>query len=147
MDWEAVFDESYPEPGASEDGLRRLVADIGLPLPAEYLALLRWSDGGEFRTGKRWFQFFPAVDPIHGVLAMREGYELPRYMPGALPIAFNGGGTFYVFDVRQPMIGGEYPVCCTRAGNLGWAPDECVRISNTFLEACQGRTNVDSLLS
>src|SRR5262245_47348898 len=27
------------------------------PLPPAYLAFLEWSNGGEFRTGERWFQF------------------------------------------------------------------------------------------
>src|SRR5262245_65909395 len=52
------------------------------PLPPAYLSLLRWSDGGEFRTGERWFQFFPTLDPQHGVRAMLLAYHLPEYMPG-----------------------------------------------------------------
>src|SRR5262245_18206590 len=40
------------------------------PLPPPYLSLLRWSNGGAFRTGERWFQFFPALDDAHGLRAM-----------------------------------------------------------------------------
>jgi hypothetical protein len=52
------------------------------PLPVAYLSLLRWSNGGEFRTGERWFQFFPALCAQHGVRAMMVAYQLPQYMPG-----------------------------------------------------------------
>jgi hypothetical protein len=113
------------------------------PLPPSYLALLRWSNGGEFQTGKRIFQFFPAVDPGHGVRAMLLGYNLPQYMPGALPFAFNGGGTFYLFDRRAAPCNGEYPVVCAHSGNLGWEPDACVQIATSFVEACQGTSDVD----
>jgi len=114
-------------------------------LPSSYLSLLRWSNGGWCRTGEREFGFFPALGEQHGVRAMMLAYHLPEYMPGALPIAFNGGGTFYVFDMRRPAVSGEYPVVCVRAGNLGWDPDECWRVADTFLAACRGPTNVDDL--
>ena len=68
------------------------------PLPPSYLSFLRSSNGGEFRTGERWFQFFPALDRQHGVRAMMLGYHLPEYMPGAVPIAFDGCGGFYLLD-------------------------------------------------
>ena len=114
-------------------------------LPPSYLALLRWSNGGEFRRGERWFQFFPAHDPKDGVRAMLLAYHLPGYMPGALPFAFNGGGTFYLFDMRQEAVGGEYPVVCSHSGNLGWGPDESIQIAESFEAACCGTVNVDKL--
>lgn len=76
---------------------------------------------------------------------MMLAYHLPEYMPGALPIAFNGGGTFYLFDMREPAKKGEYPVVCSHSGKLGWDTDECVRIADSFLSACQGSVNVDDL--
>jgi hypothetical protein len=115
------------------------------PLPASYLSLLRWSNGGEFCTGERWFQFFPALDPRHGVRAMMLAYHLPQYMPGALPIAFNGEGTLYLLDLRQPASNGEYPVVCARAGNLGWGPDAVWSIAATLEEACRGTDSVEDL--
>jgi hypothetical protein len=114
------------------------------PLPPAYLAFLHWSNGGEFRTGKRWFQFFSAFDAGHGVRAMLLAY-LPQYMPGALPFAFNGGGTFYLFDMREAAKRGEYPIVCSHSGNLGWKPDECFPTAKTFAAACRGTKNVDDL--
>ncbi|AMV24962.1 hypothetical protein VT84_11225 [Gemmata sp. SH-PL17] len=114
-------------------------------LPASYLAFLRWSNGGAFRTGGREFGFFPALGSGCGVRAMMLGYELPEYMPGALPIAFNGGGTFYLLDMRKPARNGEYPIVCSHSGNLGWDADECVPIADSFPNACRGTVNVDEL--
>jgi hypothetical protein len=115
------------------------------PLPSAYLAFLRWSNGGEFRTGERWLQVFPALDPRHGARAMMLAYQLPEYMPGALPFAFNGGGTFYLFDMRLPAAAGEYPVVCSHSGSLGWEPAECVQVAESFEGVCRGSVNVDEL--
>jgi len=115
------------------------------PLPAAYLGFLAWSDGGEFRTGDRWFQFFSTLDPGHGVRAVLLAYHLPQHMPGALPFAFNGGGTFYLFDLRQPAVAGEYPIVCSHAGSQGWEPDAHVRVADSFEAACRGTVCVDDL--
>jgi hypothetical protein len=117
----------------------------GRPIPAMYLSLLRWSNGGEFRSGKRWFQFFPALDPVHGVRAMMLAYQLPFYMPGALPIALNGEGILYLFDMRGPPVGGEYSVVCAHAGHLGWETKACWVAAETLLEACRSSVHVDEL--
>lgn len=186
MDWDAVFDEALPEPGATAEALARFVTGVARPLsaaevaaanagqrnpfppgdplhpawwpidparwviptrplPPPYLSFLRWSDGGWFRTGRREFGFFGTLDPGGGVRAMMLAYQLPEYMPGAVPIAFDGGGTFYLFDLREPPVDGEYPVVCAHAGNLGWEPDESWRIADSFLGACRGTVEVHDL--
>lgn len=66
-------------------------------------------------------------------------------MPQSLAFALNGGGTLYLFDMRGPAVGGEYPVVCSHAGNPGWSAEECVRIADSFPEACRGTINVDDL--
>ena len=115
------------------------------PLPSAYLSLLRWADGGEFRTGERWFQFFPTLDAGQGVRAMTLAYAVPQYMPGAMPVAFNGGGTFYLLDMRLPAVGGEYPIVCAHAGYLAWKPGACREVADSFAAACRGTVNVDDL--
>lgn len=118
-DWSSIFDEAYPVAGACPADLDRLAAEVGRPLPPSYRSFLSWSNGGEFRTGSRWLEVFPAIGPIHGVLAISEAYEVQRHMPAALPVAFNGGGTFHPFDLRRPAVGGEYSLVCAHSGNLG----------------------------
>ncbi len=186
VDWSAVFDEAYPEAGASADTLAQFATSFGSPLskfeaktikagqqnpfpthdplhatyrsfdpalwnlpngplPKAYLDFLKWSNGGEFRTGRRWFQFFPVMDPSHGVRAMLLAYHLPQYMPGALPIASNGGGTFYLFDMRQSPPYGEYSVVGAHSGSLGWQADKCIQVADSFLTACRDPRDIDEL--
>ena len=78
---------------------------------------------------------------------MMTGHQLPEYMPGALPIAFNGGGTFYLLDMRGSAVGGEYPVVCAHAGYLSWEPDACRVVANTLEATCRGTVNIDDLRS
>lgn len=111
------------------------------PLPPAYLSLLQWSNGGEFRTGERWFQFFPT----HDLRPILLSYCLPEYMPYALPFAFNGSGTFYLFDLRSPAVDGEYPIVCAHAGNLGWEPEACFALAGSFITLCQGTLEIDKL--
>lgn len=107
-------------------------------LPQTYLDFLRWSNGGAFRKGTKWFNPIFKTDEVRGYTL---SYELPEWMPGALPFAFDGGGTFYVFDMRQPPQDGEYPVLVSHAGNLGFDPDNSVQVGATFLEACQAASD------
>jgi hypothetical protein len=107
-----------------------------------YLAFLRWSNGGEFRTGERWFQFF-AANEVRGMLL---AYHVPQYMSGAIPFGFNGSGTFYMFDMRRPPRKHEYPIVCVHSTSLGWEPGQWVRVAGSFEAACRGAKNVDDLL-
>lgn len=111
-------------------------------LPADYLDFLSWSNGGEFRTGERWFQFFPATDPMHGVRAMLLAYHIPQYMPLALPFAMDGGGGIYLFDMRDPAA--EPPIVWAHAGSIGWEPNNHVQLATSFLAACTGKTSPDA---
>jgi hypothetical protein len=115
-------------------------------LPSSYLEFLQWCNGGEFRAGERWFQFRPALDPNFGVRTCLLAYYLPQYMPGALPFAMNGGGMFYLFDMRQPEQRGEYPIVCSHSNCLGWDADDCVQIAQSFEDACRGVIDVDDLM-
>ncbi len=112
-------------------------------LPPSYLSLLKWSNGGWCRTGEREFGYFGTTD----IREMLIAYHLPQYMPHALPFAFNGGGVFYLFDMRESAKDGEFPVVCSHAGNLGWSNDECYRVADTFIKACRGRSNVERLMT
>jgi len=112
------------------------------PLSSSFLDFLRWSNGGWARTGKREFGFFSTFDLREMMLA----YHIPQYMPYAIPFAFNGGGFFYLFDLRKEPVDDEYPIVCAAAGNLGWNPDENAFVAATFHAACIGITNIEELL-
>jgi hypothetical protein len=115
------------------------------PLPPDYLDFLRWSNGGWCRSGEREFGFFSTSDPTQGVRAMMLAYHLPEYMPGALAFAFDGGGTFYLFDTRQQAVAGNYPIVCSHSGNVGWEADAHWVVAESFEAACRGTVNVDDL--
>ncbi|MFC0348213.1 SMI1/KNR4 family protein [Undibacterium danionis] len=114
-------------------------------IPVSLLEFLRFSNGGDFSNEDRHFQFFPALHPTNGLRAMLLAYEFPEYMPMGLPFAFNGGGTFYIFDMRGHSSTGDYPIVASHASSLGWDSDECWFVANSLEEACRGKTNIDDL--
>lgn len=67
---------------------------------------MRYSNGGEFQNGERYFQFFNTED----LREMNLAYELPEYMPGAVSFAMDGCGNHYMFDMREEKRNNEYPV-------------------------------------
>ena len=113
------------------------------PVPESYVSFACWSDGGDFRNGERYFQMWGSV-----LRTFLTTFLVPEYMPDAVPFAFNGGGVMYMFDMRQPARGGEYPIICARTGEFGWQLPGCfARMADGFEEACRGRSNVEESLS
>lgn len=60
---------------------------------------------------------------------MLVAYQIPFYLPGTLPIAFDGGGTFYLLDMRQAPVDGEYPILFASAGALDFTESPCLAAS------------------
>lgn len=167
--WDDVFDEQIDRrDGATQTEIEKFVATVqqpiseaelewltadfkddhpegwivpDAPLPASYLSFLRWSNGGEFRSGERLMQFFPSLDTVHGVRAMMLAYGLPGKSPGILPFAFNGGGVFYAFDMRFRPCEGEYRIVAAECG-YSHKPSE---LEPTFLAACRSRTDFEEI--
>ena len=100
------------------------------PFPESFVEFLRWSNGGNFVRGERNFCMF-------GTQSIREyllAYQIPEYMPGAVPFAFDGAGGFYLFDMRDEPIDGEYPIVMAHSGSLGWDDDQ-MKLADTFLQS------------
>jgi hypothetical protein len=110
------------------------------PLPASYLDFLAWSDGPECMNGERSIGFFGTKKAREYLLC----YNVPEHMPLALPFAFNGGGVFYLFDMREEAVDGEYPIVVASAGVLDWEEAPCIAAS--FIEACSGKTDIEDIL-
>ena len=99
------------------------------PLPESYLAFLRYSNGGFFAGQNR------DLDPLFTTQEVRDymlGYSIPHWMPLSCPIGFDGGGTFYLLDMRFDSQVNDYPVLFAHAGNLGY--DDAVTLANSFAE-------------
>jgi hypothetical protein len=181
INWTSVFDEAYPQPGASPAEIAALVEQVKQPLstaeiteinssqqnpfpkndalyniyrpfdprswqiprrslPPTYLNFLRWSNSGEFGNGKRWIQF----EHASRLRRLLIGYQVPEYMPAAVPFGLDGSGVLYLFDMRQPPTHGEYPILVAAAGNLNY--DDAVVIAHSFLELCRGTTSAYAVL-
>ena len=86
------------EAPASEAAIEQLLQQSKLPLPADYLDFLRYSNGGQgLLTGQpRLFRLWPAEKTVDNNL----DYEMPDYVPGFFGFGDNGGGEFFAFDTR-----------------------------------------------
>ena len=109
-------------------------------LPAGYVELLTLSNGGGISIGDREIAFFKKQ-------SLREylvEYQFPIYMPAALPFGLNGGGVFYVFDMRKPATNAEYPILAAASGNLSY--DDAPTIAHSMHELFADKTNIEDLL-
>lgn len=109
-------------------------------LPSIYIDFLQFSNGGEFQTGDRYFQFFSMKQFREYNLA----YEFPEYMKFAVSIGMDGCGNHYIFDMRKEMINNEYPILAAHSGSLDY--EESVKVADSFMELCKGRMSMDDEL-
>lgn len=110
-----------------------------LRLPEEFIELLRYSNGGGIINGEREFGFFSFED----IRQMYIAYGFPIWAPAFLPIAFNGGGKFYAYDLRKKE---GFPIILVPAGNIGYDDDCWVLLGNTLEEVLSKTTNVEDEL-
>ena len=107
--------------------------------PESYLSFLRWSNGGSFFVGRRKFDMFLPTDKIREYLLC---YWIPMKMPGTVPFSFDGGGNFYLFDMRSEPSDGEFPIVFAPSAGMGWSEGyHHVVVARSFLEACRGTTD------
>lgn len=64
--------------------------------------------------------------------AVFRDYELAEYLPGAVPIAFDGGGGLYLLDMRAGRNDGAGPVVWSHAGSLSWDDGEFRPVAPDF---------------
>ena len=110
--------------------------------PQSFVHFLQWSNGGNFINGERELGIFDPASIREYLLA----YHIPEYMPGAVPFALDGGGGFYLFDMRSDPVDGEYPIVFSRSGSLGWDEDDHALIAHSFIEVCATATDPNELL-
>lgn len=86
------------EAPASEQRIAQLLQRSKLPLPADYLDFLRYSNGGNgFLIVQPYlFRLWPAEQVVDNNL----DYQIPDYVPGFFGFGDNGGGEFFAFDTR-----------------------------------------------
>ncbi len=109
-------------------------------LPNSYVELLKLSNGGGIAVGDREIAFFEK----ESLRCYLVDYQFPVYMPSALAFGLNGGGLFYIFDMREPATDGEYPIVISSSGNLGF--NDSPVIAHSIQELLADSTNIEDLL-
>ncbi len=110
-----------------------------LKLPEDYIELLKYSNGGGILNGEREFGYF-SLDDIRD---MYIGYGFPFWAPAFLPVAFNGGGKFYAYDLREE---GKYPIIVVSSGNIDYEEDCWAFLGNTMEDVLSNSTNIEDEL-
>ncbi len=113
-------------PPADESAIQALVEQSGVDLPQEYLAFLRFSNGGDGHISVEpgWFQIWPAEE----VVETNQFFELEEELPGFFGFGSNGGGEMLAFDMRGPQ---PWPIVMVPFGPL--EAEFAVRIADDFL--------------
>lgn len=113
-------------PPADESAIQALVEQSGLDLPQDYLAFLRFSNGGgghlDIEPG--WFQIWPAEE----VVETNEFFELQEELPGFFAFGGSGGGEMFLFDMRGPQ---PWPIVMVPRTPL--EPELAIKIADDFL--------------
>ena len=108
--------QAFPEAGVAE---KFAATGLRLPdyfyIPEEMEQLWRYAVSGEIEGNGREFGYFSPKDVVEfyfsyefwyfspkDVVEFYFSYEFWFYAPHFLPVAFDGGGVFYVYDFRQP---------------------------------------------
>ena len=84
-------------------------------MPAEYLACLRLSNGGQ--ASLSGFPSYVRIWPARTAIEYNRDYEVQRWLPGFVGFGDNGGGEMVGFDTRQ---GQPYPVCAVPFAPMEW---------------------------
>jgi SMI1 / KNR4 family (SUKH-1) len=102
-------------PPATAEDIAALEAAFPVPLPTEYLSLLRFSDGGEAKLSgyPTYVRIWTALQSIN----FNDGYQVSHWLPGFIGFGDNGGPDMVGFDTRE---GEPYPVCSVPFAPIEW---------------------------
>lgn len=110
-----------------------------LQLPSEYIELLQFSNGGTIINGEREFGYFSPET----IRSFYISYGFHVWAPAFLPVALNGGGKFYAYDLREAD---STSVIVVSAGNIGYETDCWAMLGHTLDEVLSRTTNIEEEL-
>jgi hypothetical protein len=112
-------------PPASPHEIAALLHESALPLPAEYIAFLRESNGGEGNLDVEpgWCQLWPAAE----VIAHNASYDVQAELPGFLAFGSSGAGQLLAFDGR-----GQRPFPVVAVPYVALGPEEASPVAADF---------------
>ncbi len=90
----------FKNEGASEEAISRLSAVAPLPLPITYLALLRYSNGGEGSLPTDPWNF--CLDTAELAAETQRSGKLKEFFPNLFVIGTSGGGEAIALDMSVP---------------------------------------------
>ena len=126
----------HREPPADAVIVGELLLQSELQLPEDYLAFLRFSNGGEGDLGDSmgWCSLWPAEE----VLQLNRDYEIQQWVPGFFCIGSDGGGEGLCFDTRTSAPWKLYKIPF-----VSLAESEAMPLADSFAAFIQalGRTN------
>ena len=96
----------HGNPPASDEDIAELVATSPVPLPTEYLELLRLSDGGH--ASLSGYPSYVRIWSSQIAIIYNRDYEVQKFAPKFIGFGDNGGPDMVGFDTRQ---GEPYSVC------------------------------------
>jgi SMI1/KNR4 family protein SUKH-1 len=102
-------------PPAAEDDIEALVSSSPAPLPSEYVALLRLSDGGQAQLSG--YPSYVRIWSARTAIEYNRDYEVQQWLPGFVGFGDNGGPDMVGFDTR---FGQPYRVCAIPFAPMEW---------------------------
>jgi hypothetical protein len=112
-------------PPATEAAIQTLAARCGFPLPEEYLAFLRYSNGGEgFLCIEPWYVQLCSAEVL---VEYNHDYNVEEFLPGWFAIGSNGGGEMLAIRKRD---GSPCPVYMVPF--IPMAESDAVQIAHDF---------------
>jgi SMI1 / KNR4 family (SUKH-1) len=102
-------------PAATEESVADMIASFAVPLPPEYLALLRLCDGGDAHLSG--YPSYVRIWPARTVIEYNQDYQVERWLPGFIGFGDNGGTDMLGFDTRK---GPPYRVCAIPFAPMEW---------------------------
>jgi hypothetical protein len=117
----------FSQSAASDHALANLEQAVGVPLPAEYLALLSFSNGGEGPLPVEPYNF--CLDSVEITTEAWSGGSYREFFPGFLVFGGNGGGEYIAFDLRSSIQ--PWPVVALNMTNTDLS-ESVTPIANDF---------------
>jgi len=114
-----------PAKPATKAAMQQLVKSAGVELPADYIAFLQGSSGGEGSLGiePSWIMLWPAQE----VIAANRDYCVSEFLPGFFAFGSSGSDEMFAFDLRKP---GQVSVVMVPF--IGMDADEAILVAPTF---------------
>lgn len=84
-------------PGATPNEIRRTEAALGVVFPDDYIEIVTWFDGGDFRIGEKYLRLWS----LREVVERNARLEVPSFLPSMVAIGNDAGDMLYLFDFAK----------------------------------------------